>query len=342
MDLNPSEEQQQLIDTFASFYDKECPVERVRAAEPLGHDSDLWSHLCETGALLMAVGEGSGGWGASLLDLALVAEQHGRHIGPEPLIEAQVAARLLGRAGGPASAAALGRIVEDGRLVTLSLHPPSGGSLALVPSGAVADEVVYLDADRLMCMEVADNRLPVSNLGSMPLADIAVGPGAVELLAGEQARALFELARDEWLALTANALVGLGSRALEIGVEYVKERQAFGVPIGSFQAVSHGLADAATAMDGAALIAREAAWAADEDAHRASQLASFACGFCADAARDASYHSLHYHGGYGFMLEFDIQLYFRRAKAWPAVFGEPASMYGRGAADRLSRLAGDV
>ncbi len=59
-------------------------------------------------------------------------------------------------------------------------------------------------------------------------------------------------------------------------------------------------------------------------------------GFCSDAAREASYRSLHYHGGYGFMLEFDIQLYFRRAKAWPAVFGEPSHMFARGAADRLS------
>lgn len=340
MDLNPSEEQQQLIDTFAAFYGKECPVERVRASEPLGHDAELWSRLREMGALVMAVDEGSGGWGASVLDLALVAEQHGRHIAPVPLIEAQVAARLLGRAGDPASAGALGRIVEEGRLVTFALHPPRDGRLLLVPFGAVADEVVYFDADRLMCTEVAGNRLPVSNLGSMPLADIAVGPAAVELVAGVRARPLFEQARDEWLALTANALVGLGSRALEIGVEYVKERHAFGVPIGSFQAVSHGLADAATAMDGAELIAREAAWAANEDRQRASQLASFACGFSADAAREASYRSLHYHGGYGFMLEFDIQLYLRRSKTWPSVFGEPSSMYGRGAANRLSQLAG--
>ena len=50
-----------------------------------------------------------------------------------------------------------------------------------------------------------------------------------------------------------------------------------------------------------------------------------AFGFSAEAAREASYRSLHYHGGYGFMLEYDIQLYFRRAKAWPAQFGEPVS-----------------
>ena len=119
-------------------------------------------------------------------------------------------------------------------------------------------------------------------------------------------------------------------------MEYVKERHQFGVPIGSFQAVGHGLADAATAVEGSKLIAREAAWAADEDTARATELACLACGFSSEAARDASYRSLHYHGGYGFMVEFDIQLYFRRARAWPAVFGEPAHMYARGAADRLA------
>jgi alkylation response protein AidB-like acyl-CoA dehydrogenase len=170
----------------------------------------------------------------------------------------------------------------------------------------------------------------------MPVADIAIDASAVELLSGPRTGLLFEQARDEWLALMANALVGIGSRSIELGVEYAKERHAFGVPIGSFQAVAHGLANAATAVDGGQLIAREAAWAADEDAARAPQLAAHSCGFCSDAAREASYRSLHYHGGYGFMLEFDIQLYFRRAKAWPALFGEPSAMYARGAAGRLS------
>ena len=95
----------------------------------------------------------------------------------------------------------------------------------------------------------------------------------------------------------ANALAGLGARSLEIGVDYVKERHAFGVPIGSFQAVAHGLADAATAVDGGVLLAREAAWAAGAEADRASELAALAFGFNAESARQASYRSLHYHGG---------------------------------------------
>ena len=339
VDLNPSEEQQQLIDAFAAFYTKECPTERVRDAEPSGHDAELWARLREMGVLDMAVDQQSGGWGASLLDLALVAEQHGRHLGPAPLVEGQVAARLLARAGGPVAVDALSRSLADGRLTTIALHPPKNGVLALVPTGAVADEVIFCDGGRLMSMEIADRQV-ISNLGSMPVADIAVNSSAMELQPGEQAQPLFEWARDEWMVLMANALLGMGARSLELAVEYVKERRAFGAPIGSFQAVAHGLANAATAVDGSRLIAREAAWAADEDEPRATELACLACGFCSEAARDASYRSLHYHGGYGFMLEFDTQLYYRRAKAWPAVFGEPSRMFARSAAHRLIRSDG--
>ncbi len=99
MDLNLSEEQQQLVDTFSSLYAKESTGERVRAAEPSGYDAALWERLLETGVVEMAVDEGSGGWGATLLDLALVAEQHGRHLGSAPLIEAQTAAPPAGPGG---------------------------------------------------------------------------------------------------------------------------------------------------------------------------------------------------------------------------------------------------
>ncbi len=336
MDLDPSEEQQQLIEAFGALYAKESPPERVRAAEPLGHDADLWTRLQETGALEMAVDEEHGGGGASLLDLALVAEQHGRFLGSAPLLEAQVAVRLLQRLAGSEAGSLLAAALAGDRLTTLALHPPAHGTLTMVPSGAVADDVLFVDGGQLWWLAVGDARTRVDNLGSLPVADIDIGTGANLLASGPEVDGLFELVRDEWLVLMANALAGMGTRSLEIGVEYVKERHAFGVPIGSFQAVAHGLADAATSVDGGGLLAREAAWAAAEEPGRAAELASLACAFNAEAAREASYRSLHYHGGYGFMLEFDIQLYFRRAKAWPALFAEPAALYARAEGYRLS------
>ena len=133
------------------------------------------------------------------------------------------------------------------------------------------DEVVFFDQGRLKCMAIAEQGRLVPNTGGMPLADVAVDPAAAELVSGGPAEGLLEFARDEWLVLMANALVGVGTRSLELGVDYAKERRAFGVPIGSFQAVAHGLADAATAVEGSKLLAREAAWSAAEEPDRASE-----------------------------------------------------------------------
>jgi alkylation response protein AidB-like acyl-CoA dehydrogenase len=336
VDLNPTSEQLQLIDAFAALYAKESTGERVRAAEPLGFDRALWELLAGNGVVAMAVPEAAGGWGASLLDLALVAEQHGRALGSAPLVETQVASRLLAAVGGPGATARLERVLDGASVVTMALHPPHDGTLFTVPAGAVADEVVLWHDEELLA--VPGGGAAVANLGSLPAADLDVA-GAELLASGPEVAGAAERAIDEWLVLTANALAGLGARALEIGVDYVKERHAFGVPIGSFQAIAHGLADAATALEGAVLIAREAAWAASEEPARARELAALAFGFCAEAAREASYRSLHDHGGYGFMLEYDIQLYWRRAKAWPAIYGEPARAYARAAAERLAKEA---
>lgn len=335
MDLSPTGEQQALIDSFAALYSKESSTARVLAAEPGGFDADLWRILMDVGVVEMAVGETAGGAGGSLLDLALVAEQQGRNLAPAPVIEAQVAARLLSRVGTPRAMSLLEGALAGDELVTLALHPKTTGVLPLVPAGSVATTVVCLEGNRLLAVETADSRTPVANLGCLPVADVEVVHTSV-LSDGSVAAVAYEEAIDEWIALTAGALCGLASRALEIGVDYVKKRHAFGVAIGSFQAVAHGLADAATAVEGGTLLAREAAWASGEDHGRFRELASLAFGFTTEAAREASYRSLHYHGGYGFMLEYDIQLYFRRAKAWPAQFAEPDVAFSRAESARLS------
>jgi len=331
MDLRLSAEQDQLVDAFRSLYAKHAPPDRVRDAELVGHDPELWSQLQGLGVIEMAIDEDRGGWGASMLDLALVAEQHGRHVAPAPLIERQVAARALARLESPR----LDDVLSGDRVTSIALHPSVDGVAPAVPAASVADDVLVLVGDAL-CLVPVSAGSAFENLGSMPLADVGTDGGEV-LEGGAVARQVFETALDEWLLLTAAALVGLGARALEIGVEYARERIAFGVPIGSFQALSHPFADSAAALDGARLLAYEAAWAVDEDTDRARELAALAFAFGSESARDASYRSLHVHGGYGFMLEYDIQLYWRRARAWPAVWGAPPDGYRRAADARHGR-----
>lgn len=328
MELRPSDAQQLLVDSFAAMYAKESSSERVRAAEPLGFDRRLWDQLLALGSLSMAVPEARGGWGASVLDLALVAEQHGRALGSAPLIETQVACRLLARAGAPA-ADVLGAALAGDRLVTLALRLPRNGVAQLVPAGAVASDVIVLHGGGLVVIPTGDDRILPENLGSMPLADVPLSDAALSagtaLAEGESAAALLDTALDDWLVLTAAALVGIAERSVEIGVAYAREREAFGEKIGGFQAVGHRLADSATTADGAGLLAREAAWSFNDEPKRSAELAAMAFAFAAATARDASDWALHFHGGYGFMLEYDIQLYYRRARAWANVVMSPAA-----------------
>ena len=322
VDLSLTGEQRQLVDSFAALFARESSSERVRAAEPSGFDLKLWKALLETGTVEMAVDEAAGGWGASELELALIAEQFGRAVASAPVIEAQVAARLLADCG-EAGAGLLSAALAGDRLVTFAPRPGRGEKLGLVPAGAVADHVIALSEGRLLAVPIGKNRTVVGNLASIPLADIMIENESVVLADGASARDLFAGALDLWLALTAVALAGAAKKAVEMGVDYAKQRHAFGTAIGTFQAVSHPLADSATAVDGARLLGLKAACAFTDEPIRVRELAAMAFAFAYETARDATRRSLHIHGGYGFGMEGDIQLYYRRVRGWAMVFGEP-------------------
>jgi alkylation response protein AidB-like acyl-CoA dehydrogenase len=332
VDLSLSEDQLSVRAAFAEFFAKEATLERVRGAEPLGFDPDLWLKLAGTGAFAMGLPERAGGDGAGLLDLVLVAEQYGRHLAPVPFVECAAAGRLLAQSG--AEPELLAQVADGGLLATIALAPASGGRLRLVPAGAVAEVVVALDGDSLIALRRAPGSRPHTepspNFGSSPLADWPLDDGErIVLATGPQAAQLHAGALAEWKLLTAAALGGLRSAALELGLAYIKTRKAFGVIIGSFQAVQHRLADLSVAGDGGQLLTYEAAWARDSGEPGAAALASMAFLFAADCAFRTTRECLQFHGGYGFTLEYDIQLYFRRAKAWPLALGDPRREYQR-------------
>ena len=344
MDLELSEDQKVLQEAFASFFTKASGPETVRAAEPLGFDDDLWQQLVQTGAPTMAVPEDQGGGGAGFLDLVIVAQEFGKRLAPVPFVESAVAANVLARTG--AGVELLGGVVEGTTLPTVALQPLVGGLARLVPAGAVAELVVALDGADLVALRRPGGTRPhvpaPANFGASPVADWRVDGEGVErivLASGADAARLHEQARTEWKLLMAGALDGLRSAALDIGVDYVKQRWAFGVPIGWFQAIQHRLADVATAGDGGRLLLYEAAWARDEGLPEADHLAAMAFLFHADLALRTARESLQFHGGYGYTLEYDIQLYFRRAKAWPLSLGDPGLEYQRLADDLFTSPA---
>ncbi len=341
VDLGLTDEQQALQSSFSQLLTKESSPERVRASEPGGFDQRLWDTLAEVGVVTMGVAEDRGGWGASLLDLVLVAEQVGRAAAPAPVIEAQVAARLLAAVGSDAAREALDQALTGGRPVTLALHRPIGGVARLVPAGAVCHQVIVIEGDRLRLVPVAEgDRQAVRNLASAPLADVQLGQRGVDLASGPAAVELFEAALDEWLILTSSAVVGSASVALEIAAEYATGRLAFGAPIGTFQALSHPMADAATSLDGARLLAQKAAWSLDEGTGRGRELAGMAFAFASRSAEAATYAALHTHGGYGFMLEYDVQLHYRRTRGWARTWGDAEAGFRRAAGARYETAAG--
>lgn len=329
MNLDFTDDQEALRATLRDFFEKESPIATVRAAEPLGFDAALWGKLRDLGLGSIAVPEDRGGSGAGFVELAIAAELLGRWLAPAPLIEAAVANSLLTSV--PASADAeplVSRAVAGELLATLALRPAAAGVARLVPAGAVADLVVVTRGDELLLVRPSvppDAAIP--NLGALPLADCPIPADALVLASGPTAGAAHCRAVDRWRLLTGAALMGLAARALEIGIDYVMQRRAFGALVASFQTVQHRLADNATALEGARLLAYSAAWAQDVGIPTAGVTAAMSFLFASELACKTTSESLHFHGGYGYTLEYDIQLYFRRAKAWSMLAGDRRTGY---------------
>ena len=282
----------------------------------------------------MGVSTQTGGGGANLSDLVVVAEEAGAHIAPLPLVDHMVASRLL------ATFNAAGDDVVSGTAVAgLALRPAVGQVVRSVPSGAVAEVLVALEEDRLVAVRGGAPLESLPNHADLPLAHRSLN-GSEVVATGPEAVTAYARAVDEWRTLTGSLLVGAARTAVDLGVAYVTDRHQFGRPVGSFQAVQHGLADLPGLCDGARLLVAKAAWAGDRPGDGIvdvgdneitdfAVLAAMALIFAGQAAVQATDRSLHYHGGYGFAEEYDIQLYYRKTRGWAQANGDPARECGR-------------
>lgn len=337
MDLSLDESQQILVDTFSELLEKECPSTLVRECESptdgseAGFSSTLWDRYCELGANGMGLPESAGGLGMSLLELGLVANQSGRVLAPVPFVEVAAVGRLLASVDPDDSLIAT--IVEGSPRVSLSVPRPHAvvgtgpqvGKRSLVAYGAIAEHVAAFHDDELYVVSDFERRRSprVQDAGSGAIAhwDLERSDDCRSLAKGPEARRAIARASAEWKLLSAFWLVGLAQRALAIGAQYARERIQFGVPIGGFQAIAHPLAECATRVDGAELLAWEAAWASTEEPERFEAISSMAFAWASQTALRTADVSLHTHGGYGFSTEYDIQLYYRRASSVPGVAG---------------------
>ena len=344
--LEYSPDEQAIHEAFAGLFASQCPTEVVRDAEPLGFAGPLWQSLADTGAVGMPLPVAVGGGGSRLAEVGIVVQLMGAHLAPVPLIEHIVASRLLASLGNsPGEPAELSdmslleSLAAGDAIATLALRPATAdpGVAQLLPAGAVADVFLTLVAGPVLELLATHSPAPfiaLPNTASLPLADRTIRPedpaSSAHLLAiGDHAANSFARALSEWKALTAMALCGLGQQAVEIGVSYALEREQFQRPIGSFQAVQHGLADAVVSLEAAYYLTQRALWLLDTASPQADAQAAMAFLFASQAAQQATSAALQYHGGYGYAEEYDIGLYYRRAKGWSLLYDDPANEYQR-------------
>ena len=331
MNFDLTEEQEMMRETFARFLDENSSPVRVRAAlnsenGPSGFDADMWRGLAELGAFAMRVPEAAGGMGLGLFEAALLMEEAGRTLASGPLAEALVAGRLLGQLG--ASPALLERVMAGEALASIALHDVAERPVQWVGGGLVAEAIVARSGNDVLLVAIPESaRKAEENLASTPISEIDFGQLEHTVLAsGPDAVAAFAAAREEWKVLIAAALCGLAREALRLAAAYASERKAFGVFIGTFQAISHPMADLLCDIDGGKFLVWKAIRNLADNDPEAAATVSLAAWWNADAAARTGTQALHTFGGYGLTTEYDIHLYTIRSKAWPLVLGDPQDL----------------
>ena len=279
---------------FAFTQEQEELRREARAFLEKNPDAPL-SALRELGWLGVSVPEESGGGGLSFVEEAILFEEAGRALYSGPFLT---------------TAAVLSALPEvDEQAWSLELD-------GLVPHLDAVDRVLREDLSAVPAegetLATVDETRPLGRLG--PVADGTVLSGSGS----------FEAVRLRLLAGLAAEAVGIAAKALELAVEYVRERVQFGKKIGVYQAVSHPLADTYVETELARSLAYRAAWCVAEEDEEAPVAVAAAKSFCAETAVAACERSIQVHGGIGFTWEHALHRYYKRAQ-WIDAFGGNAA-----------------
>ena len=329
MNFDYSDDQQAIKSTARDFLASRFKLEKVRElAEKGEYDDGLWGQIAELGWPGIFVEEAHDGQDLGVVELAILQEELGYACAPTPFFSNAAAGLLVKHAGsdeqrerllpGVASGEARGTvgIVKD-------------GEAPLVPDADTAAFVVLLDNGSGTIVEGAQAER-VDTIDSTRRFFRVSADGGGETLDGDL-KAGFQ--RIE-VALAAE-LVGLCQRAMEMAVEYAKDRKQFERPIGAYQAVSHRCAQMMLETEGARAATLYAAWAADHEPESLPLGASMAKAYAADAGWRVTAASLQVHGGIGFTWEHDLHWFLKRARTNGALFGS-----AREHRDRVAELAG--
>jgi alkylation response protein AidB-like acyl-CoA dehydrogenase len=312
-----SDDQQEIKRTAHDLLANRATFAKVREAAEAGtYDDALAGELGELGWPGIAVSEEHGGQGLGIVELAILLEELGYACAPVPFLGSALAALAIEHAG---SAEQRQRWLPG--LASGELRGALGAADGLIPDAPGADVVVVVDA-AAGTAHVADGVEEVESIDPTRRHGRTTGTGAA--LEGDVAAAL-----DRALVAVSAELVGVCQRALDMTVEYVKERKQFGVPVGTFQAVHHAAAQMLIDTEGGRAATYYAAWAADAEPELLPMAAAMAKAWTGDAGRSVTGSAIQLHGGIGFTWEADVHWLYKRAQLDSALLGSPGAHRAR-------------
>ncbi len=347
-----TDEQQAIKATAKDFLASRFKSDRIReiAASGDGTDPDGWGQMAELGWTGLAVPEQWGGQGLGIVDLAVLFEELGYALAPSPLFSNTIVALALGLCGSDEQRERWLRPLALGeKRATPALwdagSPASPGSYTM-EARADGDGVV-LDGEKVLVMDAAgaDLFMVATADGRRHLVESgADGVSVSEEESIDTTRRLSTVRFDGVRVAAADTMpaaeadyypvffrlcvalaaesTGVAQRSLEMAVEYAKDRQQFGRPIGAYQAVSHRCAQMLLETENSRSAVYGAAWAADAEPDSLPLAASMAKAYASDAGWRVPDASIQVHGGIGFTWEHDLHLFLKRGRANAAMFGD--------------------
>ena len=323
MDFDLTEDQREIKNVARELLAARSPFARVREAAEAGrYDDALWREIVDLGWPGIAVPEELGGQGLGAVELAVLLEELGYACAATPFLATAVAAAVIASGGSDEQRSRWlpGLLTGETRAGI--------GAPDLVIDGDTADLAVVVDDDgaRLIAAPPSEPLVTID-----PTRRFGRVAGDGEPLAGDVG--------DRLRAAVAAEVVGVCQRALEMTLDYVKERKQFGVAVGSFQAVAHRCAQMLLHTESARSTAYYAAWAADAEPARLGEAAALAAAAAATGGREVAAGAIQAHGGIGFTWEADVHWLYKRAEVDRALLGGPARHHAalaRAAAERVA------
>jgi alkylation response protein AidB-like acyl-CoA dehydrogenase len=330
MNFDFTDDQHAIKRTAHELLEARFKPERVRElAESKSYDDDAWKEMCELGWAGIFIGEEHGGQELGIVELIILMEELGYALAPVPFLSNAAAGLAIEHAGTDEQKARwLPRLASGELRGTVGRW--QDGEARLVPDAEAADVIVLADADQGFVLERSAAEVEAFDALDATRRFGRVRAEGGDPLAGDPGPAL-----DRICAALAAENVGVGQRAMEMAVDYARERKQFDRPIGSYQAVSHRCAQMLLEVEGARSAAYYAAWCADAEPESLARAASMAKAYASDAGWRVCTSSLQVHGGIGFTWEHDLHFFLKRAKTNALMFGSAAEHR-----ERVAQLSG--